>query len=195
MKKILYTRQSGELQPIRALIEQQTHRTLVLWALDCARHLLPLFEGAYPQDRRPREAMDAAKAWARGEILMPEAKRAARATHAAAAEAADQDPAACAVAHAMGHVIGTVHVETHAIGILMYGLTACFHAAGPENAKARVAEELAWAYDRLLCRQSAAGDIEGPWAAFLLREDVPNKEALLRKKTEEKIQGKQDACP
>lgn len=41
-----------------------------LWAATCAEHVLPLFEQAVPGDRRPRQAIDAARAWARGELPM-----------------------------------------------------------------------------------------------------------------------------
>ena len=46
MKKLLVTRTSEVLQPLRALIEEQKHRTLVLWAIDCGARVLPIFENA-----------------------------------------------------------------------------------------------------------------------------------------------------
>jgi hypothetical protein len=95
MKKLLVTRESPCLQPIRELIEEQKHRTLVLWTIDCAPHVLSVFETRYPDDPRPRAAYNAAKAWARGEIKMPTAKRAAHEAHHAAT-AVCNDPAACA---------------------------------------------------------------------------------------------------
>ena len=36
-----------------------------LFAADCAAHVLPIFEKAYPNDKRPREAINAARAYAR----------------------------------------------------------------------------------------------------------------------------------
>jgi hypothetical protein len=50
------------------------HRSLVLWANDCAEHVLPYFEEKYPNDNRPRNAVEAGRAWARGEIAMSEAR-------------------------------------------------------------------------------------------------------------------------
>ena len=44
MKKLLVTRESACLQPIRELIEKQKHRTLVSWTIECAEHILPIFE-------------------------------------------------------------------------------------------------------------------------------------------------------
>ena len=79
MKKLLVTKKSTCLQPLAELIERQKHKTLVLWSIECAERVLPIFEEKYPHDKRPRKAIEAAKAWARGEIKMPEAKRAAHA--------------------------------------------------------------------------------------------------------------------
>ena len=53
------------------------HRLLALWAADCAEHVLPLFETQHPHDGRPRKAIEAGRAWARGDIAMPDARKAA----------------------------------------------------------------------------------------------------------------------
>ena len=180
-KKLLVTRESPCLQPIRELIEKQKHRTLVLWAIDCGEHILPVFE-----EKHPREAVEAAKAWARGTIKMPVAKKAAHAAHNAATAVAEIDPAGCAAARAMGHVVGTVHVETHAIGVVMYGVTAFVYAAEQENVDDVIARECGWFIDRLLYWEANIDKIEAKWASFLLRDDVPNKEKLLKQKKEQK---------
>ena len=185
MRKLLVTRQSDCLQPMLALIEEQNHRTLVLWSLDCARHVLPVFEMRFSDDPRPAKAIEAAEKWARGEIKMPEAKKAAHAAHNAASDV-EYDAGACAAARAMGHAIGTVHVETHAIGVVMYGITAFVYAAGNQTADEVIARECNWFYDRLVYWQTEGEKVKGPWAPFLLREDVPNKEKLLRLKQEQK---------
>jgi len=62
------------------------HKLLAEWAAACAEHVLPLFEQARPGDERPRRAIEQARAWARGEIRMTEARTAAFAAHAAARE-------------------------------------------------------------------------------------------------------------
>jgi len=186
MKKILFTRESACLQPIRERIERQKHRTLVLWTLECAERVLAIFEEKHSADKRPREAVDAARSWARGEIKMPVAKKAAHATHNAATAVADEDPAACAAARAIGHVVGTVHVETHAMGLVLYGLTAFVYAADPRNADAVIAKECQWLYERLLYWETNIDKVNTTWASFLLNDDVPNKEKLLRLKKESK---------
>ncbi len=49
-----------------------SERDLRLFAADCAEHVLHLFEAKYPNDDRPRKAIDAARAFARGEISSTE---------------------------------------------------------------------------------------------------------------------------
>ena len=45
-----------------------TEATAWLFAADCAEHVLPIFEKQYPDDKRPRKAIEAARAYARGDI-------------------------------------------------------------------------------------------------------------------------------
>src|SRR5258706_13231977 len=52
------------------------HHLLALWAASCAEHVLDRFESARPDDPRPRQAIEQARAWARGEIKMSEARTA-----------------------------------------------------------------------------------------------------------------------
>jgi hypothetical protein len=60
--------------------------TLRLFAADCAEHVLSVYERQYPGDLRPRQAIEAARAYARGEIS-GDARAAAEAADAAAAGA------------------------------------------------------------------------------------------------------------
>ena len=64
--------------------------------------MLPLFERARPGDNRPRQAIGQARAWARGEITMTQAREAAYAAHSAAREA---NGAAKEAARAAGHAV------------------------------------------------------------------------------------------
>lgn len=52
------------------------HHLLALWAASCAEHVLESFESARPQDPRPRQAIEQARAWAGGEITMTQARTA-----------------------------------------------------------------------------------------------------------------------
>src|SRR5260370_13756299 len=52
------------------------HQLLALWAALCAEHVLDLFESARPLDPRPRRTIEHARAWARGEVTMTQARSA-----------------------------------------------------------------------------------------------------------------------
>ena len=121
-------------------VRKRDRRTLGPWAADGAEHVLPYFEKRYPGDNRPREAIEAVRAWVRGEIRVGEARKAALAAHAAAREASD--PAACAAARAAGHAAATAHVNTHAAAVPYYAAKAASAAAS--------AQERDWHYQRLL---------------------------------------------
>lgn len=103
-------------------VEHQDHRVLALWAANCAEHVLERFERHHPNDKRPRNAIEAARAWERGELAMADARKAAFASHAAAREA--REPEAIAAARAAGHAAATAHVATHAPHASAYALKA-----------------------------------------------------------------------
>lgn len=86
--KLLFSRDSEYLEELSRLIQKQTHRTLVMWALDCAEITLIEFEEKYPEERRPRNCLALCEEWARGKIKMNEAKRAILDAHAVAKEIA-----------------------------------------------------------------------------------------------------------
>lgn len=118
---------------------KQDHKSLALWAADCAEHVLPYFEKEYPKDNRPRKAIEAGRAWVRGGITISEVRTIAFAAHAAARNA--NHIAARAVARSAGHAAATAHVATHAP-----------HAAGYAVAAAEAANitgEREWQYKRL----------------------------------------------
>ena len=122
-------------------LDEQDHRSLVLWATDCAEHVLAYFEERHPNDNRPRKAIEAGRAWVRGEIAVSEARAAAFAAHAAARDA--DDAAARAAARAAGHAAATAHVAGHARHAATYAVTAATAAS------AVTATERDWQYRRL----------------------------------------------
>jgi hypothetical protein len=117
----------------------QNHKLLVLWATECAEHVLSYFEEYYPEDDRPRKAIEAGRAWVHDEIATGNARAAAFAAHAAARDA--NVIAACAAARAAGHAAATAHVTGHARHAANYAVTAAV-AAG-------IANEREWQYQRL----------------------------------------------
>jgi hypothetical protein len=127
-------------------LDKRDHRSLALWTTDCAEHVLPYFEEKYPKDARPRDAVEAGRAWARGEIATSEARAAAFAAHAAARDA-DQ-AAARAAARDAGHAAATAHVASHAAHAANYAVTAASGAAAVPTDPA-TAKERDWQYRRL----------------------------------------------
>lgn len=128
-------------------LDLRRHRLLATWAADCAEHVLPLFGGQYPQDDRPRRAIETARAWVRGEVTVGEARAAGLEAHAAARDAADD--AARAAARAAGQAAATAHMADHAPHAAAYAIRAVQAAAnGPDDAAA-ADRERTWQQERL----------------------------------------------
>src|SRR5262245_12314170 len=106
------------------------HQLLARWAASCAEHVLDLFESAKPADRRPRQAIEQARAWVRGEITMSQARTAAGHANAAAR---DLRGAARHAAYAAGQAAAVAHVAAHELGAAAYAIKAA-RAAAPEGA-------------------------------------------------------------
>jgi hypothetical protein len=96
--------------------------------------VLPYFEEMYPEDDRPRKAIEAARAWVRGDLAMVEARKAAFASHAAARDASHA--AAQAAARAAGHAAATAHVANHTRHAAAYALKAISAAESSVDAAA-----------------------------------------------------------
>ena len=105
------------------------HHLLALWAAACAEHVLHLFELAKPSDSRPRQAIEQARAWVRGEITMSRCREAAGHANAAARELRG---AARYAAYACGQAAAVAHVAAHELGAAAYAIKAA-SAAAPEN--------------------------------------------------------------
>ena len=105
------------------------HHLLALWAASCAGHVLDLFESAQPGDPRPRQAIEHARAWVRGEVKMTQARTAAG--HAMAA-ARDLRGAARHAAYAAGQAGVVAHVAAHELGAAAYAIKAA-RAGAPEG--------------------------------------------------------------
>jgi hypothetical protein len=97
-------------------------------ACDAAEQVLWLFEEASPGDDRPRQAIEAGRAWSRGEISVGTARSAALAAHAAARDCPDD--AGTMAARAAGHAAATAHVAAHASHAQDYAARAMALARG-----------------------------------------------------------------
>lgn len=124
--------------PLVELINKFDKKILILWATDCAKHVLPNFEKKYPKDKRPRIAIQTGKAWANDLAKTSEARAAAFSAHTAAR--ATKDQIAKAVARSAGQAVATAHVAGHAIHAANYAAQA---SKNPEK-------ERDWQFKRLL---------------------------------------------
>lgn len=102
-------------------LDDATHQALALWSAKCAERVLSLFESENPTDDRPRKAIEAARAWAHGEITMMQAREFAYAAHDAARNSSG---AASEAARASGHAVATAHMADHELGGAYYALRA-----------------------------------------------------------------------
>jgi len=142
-------------EPIVELVDKSDHKTLGIWAADCAERVLPHFEEKYPEDNRPRKAIEALRTWVQtGVFKMAEIRRDSLAAHAAAREVKENDDAARSAARAAGQAAATAHVPTHAIGAAVYAATAVRDATGSID---DTTKERDWQYQHLLNMNKTVG--------------------------------------
>jgi thymidine phosphorylase len=122
------------------------HHLLALWAALCAEHVLPLFASERPEDPRPRQAIDHARAWVRGEVTMMQARAAGGHAMGAARELTG---AARHAAYAAGQAGAVAHVAAHDLGAAAYAIKAARAAAPAGGGQAAGRRECRWQRDHL----------------------------------------------
>jgi hypothetical protein len=136
-------------EALAELVRTSDHKTLAIWARDCAERVLPYFAEPYPDDPRPRNAIAALQAWIDTGVFRMVVIRAASLTAHAAAREVGADNAARSAARAAGQAVATAHVRTHSLAAANYALQAIYRATDAADAAA-VAQERAWQYQHLL---------------------------------------------
>jgi len=135
---------------ITELVSRTNHGKLAIWAADCAERVLPYFEERYPEDDRPRKAIEAARTWAQtGVFKIADVRKTALAAHAAAREIEGEN-AAHSAARAAGQALATAHVPSHAIAAAIYAATAVRDATNSSDSDAATIKERKWQYRHLL---------------------------------------------
>lgn len=127
-------------------LTDEDHRLLADWALQCAEHVLPLFEEHRPGDNRPRDAIGVGRAWIRGEVRMGDAHQAA--FQANAAGRGLPDPVKFAALSA-GQAVAVAHVAAHDLGAAAYAIRAAGAAAPADDAAQARTREREWQRERL----------------------------------------------
>jgi len=123
------------------------HYELAQWASDCAERTLHLFEELYPDDKRPRLAVDTLRAWIKNEKTMVECRKAAFGAHNAAREATE--PQAIAAARACGQAASVAHMYTHCPNAADYAIKAVGLSVPKTEAETAKAAERNWQWNYL----------------------------------------------
>jgi len=119
---------------------------LAIWAAKCAKHVLRYFEKECPEDKRPREAIELAMAWARGEIELNGAKKGAFHSNAAARELVG---AARFSAYSAGQAAVVGHVAAHELGAAAYAIKAVMAASEENEKRDNGRKECKWQQEQL----------------------------------------------
>jgi hypothetical protein len=107
---------------------------------------LHFFEAIQPHDDRPRRAIELARAWARGEVTMTQARTSAGYANAAAR---DLGGAARHAAYAAGQAAAVAHVAAHELGAAAYAIKAARAAAPKGESEAAGRRECQWQREQL----------------------------------------------
>ena len=136
-----------EDEMLKNLVKKTDKKILAVWAIDCARRVLPYFEKEFPKDTRPKDAIKTLQKWIKtGEFSMAVIRKASLDAHAAARDVGLDTPARSA-ARACGQAVATAHVKTHAYGPAVYAQQAIFRATGSIE---KTEKERDWQYEHLL---------------------------------------------
>lgn len=163
--QILFGKDSVFLDDLTALIREQNHQTLVLWAFECADETVRKLAQRYPDEKRPAAAVLKSKDWAAGMVKMREAQRAILQAHAAAKTI--DHPEDSALCHAVGQACGVVHTTGHAIGFPIYELTAMVRHYSLPDCKKPVEARKQYYMERILYWQAHYADEPRQWADFM----------------------------
>jgi len=149
---------------IEKLVRKTDKRTLVIWACDCAKRVLPYFEKQYPDDPRPRQAIEAGRTWVKdGVFKMTVIRKASLDAHAAARNVINDDVARSA-ARACGQAVAATHVPTHSIAAAIYAATVIRDSVDPKRFHAAVMKERRWQLQRLQKLGS-----KSLWSVYMVR--------------------------
>ena len=127
-------------------LSDEMHYLLALWAADCAEHVLHYFENEYPEDKRPRQAIEKTRLWARGIIKATESKEAAYYSNKAAQGIKGSAKMA---AYSAGQAAVVAHVPLHELGAAAYAIRAVIEASEKELIEYNKQRENEWQKGKL----------------------------------------------
>src|SRR5438034_7032755 len=133
MKKSKFSLTTYKDEATVELVKNTYQKTLALWAIDCVERVMPYFEETFPDDHRPRKALETLKTWIdSGVFKMAVIRKASLDSHAAAREVGEDSPARSA-ARAAGQAVATAHVPRHSYGPAIYAQQAIYRATNPSD--------------------------------------------------------------
>lgn len=165
-RSILFSPTDELVMPFQLWIESQERKTVVMWALDTSEMFLSIYEQRHPQDTRLRDALHQGLMWARGYIKIQEGRHASLSAHALAKEES-MDLVSIACAHAIGQAIASIHVKTHALGVVLYGLTALRRLEIEILQTDLLHQGLMTLWEKTQYWETQIEKEQGPWASFL----------------------------
>ena len=167
LRKMLGAADSPYILSLMSLIETQSKTTIGDWCVDYAeKYILNIYEKAFPEDDRLHLAVEAYRSYRKGELKLPELKKAVALTVQAAKEA-EKNPAAQAAARTIGQAIGAVYTPTHSLGLAFYGAAAIAYDRVGLEEKPEV-------YDRIAAQECAKME-EALHACMVENEKNPAK--------------------
>lgn len=122
------------------------HHLLAIWAAACAEHVLQYFVKECRDDERPRQAIESALAWARGEVGVNEAKQGAFYANASARDLAGS---ARFAAYSAGQAAAVAHVAAHDLGAASYAIKTVMAASEERDRIGNGRIECKWQQDQL----------------------------------------------
>ena len=163
--EVLFAKNSAYIQDLIMLFEKQNHKVMILWAFDFAEQSIIKLEEKYPEEKRPREALEAVKDWASGKIKMRSAQRKILDCHAFAKKIDHKED--IAICHSIGQACAVVHTAGHAIGYAIYDLTAIIYQYGIGNCKNTVEQRKQEYIEMIMYWNKHLCNYQGTWAAFI----------------------------
>jgi len=140
---------------LRNLIDTQSKETICKWCLEYTENkLLPIFEKQCSDDKRPRNAVKAARDYLDGKVKFPVVKNIILNECHQAARELDDNPIAQAATRGVGQGSAVVHTLTHSLGLFFYAAAAiAYERVGFEatdEVYAAIAEEVCLDYTAAL---------------------------------------------
>lgn len=165
--KILFNHNSISLYSLIDLIEQTNHRVLILWSFYMVDQIYSHLQTYNIDDEIILNSIIITKSWSKGLVKMDQAKRSILTLHSLAKKY--DNPSVVAKIHAIGQGLSTVHVKTHALGLVFYELTGIVHDYGIDDFEFPVTERISM-YVKKLETLSNNNEYENQeWASFLVK--------------------------